>query len=111
MQSCFCQKLAQDENCVASYGPDFCAIQDLTSKTLIRAGDPRNGVYYLRTMRGGTSFAAIKKVDLVRWHQRLGHPSHDSLAPLSTICGFQLNKDFLDCYDVCHRAKQKIVFC
>lgn len=100
------QKLSQDENCVVSYGPDFCVIQDLTSKTLIRAGDLANGVYYLRTMRGRLVFAAIKKLDPVRWHQRLGHPSYGSLAQLSMLCDFHLNKDSLDCCDVCHRAKQ-----
>ena len=100
------QKLARDENCVVSYGPDFCVIQDLTSKTLIGAGDPGNEVYYFRDMHGGLALTATKNEDPVRWHQRLGHPSYGSLVSLSTICGFKLNKELLNCCDVCHRAKQ-----
>jgi len=43
------KKLAVNENCVISYGPNFCLIQDLTLKMLIGASDPRNGVYYLKS--------------------------------------------------------------
>jgi len=32
------QMLARDENCVVSYGPNFCVILDLTSKTQIGVG-------------------------------------------------------------------------
>ena len=39
------QKLAQDENCVVSYGPNLCVIQDLTSKMLIGVDDLGNGVH------------------------------------------------------------------
>ena len=85
------QKLAQDENYIVSYRPDFCVIQDLTSKMLIGAGDPGNGVYYLRRMNDGLAFSTTKKVDLVKWHKHLGRPSHDSLASLSVNCGFKLN--------------------
>ena len=57
------QKLAIDENYVLSYGPNFCVIQDLNSKLQIEAGDPGNGVYYLRFICGGMTFAAVKNVD------------------------------------------------
>ena len=63
-------------------------------------------MYYLRDMHGGSAFTTTKNVDHVRWHQQLEHPSYGSLVSLSTICDFKLNKDFLDCCDVCHRAKQ-----
>jgi len=63
-------------------------------------------MYYLRTMHGGSVFAVIKQLDLVRLHQRLGHPSYGSLAQLSMLCDFLLNKEFLDCCDVWYRAKQ-----
>ena len=99
-------QLSLHENCIVSYRPDFCVIQDLTSNTLIGVGDPGNGVYYLTDMHGGSAFTATKNVDHVRWHQQLEHPSYGSLVSLSTICDFKLNKDFLDCCDVCHRPKQ-----
>ena len=53
------QKLAIGENCVVSYGPNFYVIQELTSKTLTGGGDPGNGMYYLRFMRGGSVFTAM----------------------------------------------------
>jgi len=76
-----------------SYGPNFCVTQELTVKTLIGADNPGNEVYYLRTMRGGLVFPAIKKVHPLKWHQRLGHPSHDSLASLSMLCDVKLYKE------------------
>ena len=39
-------KLVVNENCVVSYGPNFCVTQDLTLKTQIRVGDLGNGMYY-----------------------------------------------------------------
>jgi len=102
----FAQKLAIDENCVFCYGPDFCAIQKVTSNMLIGMGDLGNTVYYLRFLRGRSIFDAVKKVDQVWWHQRLGHLSCGSLAPLYMLCDFNLNKESLNCCDVCHRTKQ-----
>jgi len=46
-------KFAIHENCVVSYGPFFCVIQDLTLKMLIAVGEPGNGVYYLRIVCTG----------------------------------------------------------
>jgi len=60
------QKLAIHENCIASYGPNFCIIQDLTLKMQIGAGDLGNGVYYLKNIHGGSIFIAVKKDDSVR---------------------------------------------
>ena len=58
------------------------------------------------TCKVGAALSVTKNVDPVRCHQRLGQPSHGSLASLSANCGFKLNRDFLDCCDVCHRIKQ-----
>ena len=54
----------------------------------------------------GSVFAALQSTNLIRWHQHLGNPSFGSLSTLSSVYGFKLNKDFYDCCDVCHRAKQ-----
>ena len=99
-------QLANDKNCIIIYGAHYCLIQDLTSKTLIGAAEERNGVYYLKSTVGGTSFAAIQDKQSLIWHQRLGHPSLGSLTALSVGCGFPLNKNLFDCCDICHRAKQ-----
>jgi len=102
----FAQKLAIDKTCVVSYGPNFYAIQNFTSKMHVGVGESRNKVYYLRTMHGGSVFATVKKVDRMGWYQQLGHLSHDSLALLSMLCDFKLNKYFSECCVVCHRAEQ-----
>ena len=52
----------------------------------------------------GSIFAAVHKEDAIIWHQR--HPSYGSLFTLSSEHGFELNKRFYECCNVCHRAKQ-----
>ena len=43
------RQLTRDENCTITYGATHRIIHDLTSKKSIRAGEKRNGVYYLKT--------------------------------------------------------------
>ena len=59
------QKLAIDENCLVSYEPNFCIIQDLTSKTLIGVGDPGDEVYYFKNLHKGLVFTATNQADSV----------------------------------------------
>jgi len=60
----------------------------------------------LKNMHGRSAFTTTRSADPVTWHQRLGHPSHGSLASLSKMCDFQLTKEALDCCDVCYREEQ-----
>jgi len=53
-----------------------------------------------------TSLVAVHKKEAVQWHQRLGHPSYGSLSTSSSLCGFEINKEFCAFCDVCHKAKQ-----
>lgn len=78
---------------------------DLISKTPIGVGEARNGVYYLKKSVGGKALTATQHEDCVLWYQRLGHPPFGSLSHLSGNFGFKLNKNFDECYDVCHCAK------
>lgn len=81
-------------------------MSDPISKKLIGAGDLRNGVYCLKNADRGSIFEAMHKEEAVLWLQRLGRPSYGSLFTVSTKHGFELSKEFHECCDVCHRAKQ-----
>lgn len=100
------QQLNKDMKCLITYGENFCLIQDPISKKLIGAGDLRNGVYCLKNADRGSIFEAMHKEEAVLWLQRLGRPSYGSLFTVSTKHGFELSKEFHECCDVCHRAKQ-----
>jgi len=69
-------------------------------------GEMRNGVYYLKLSARGICLAATDNQESSLWHRRLGHPFFDSLSALSASSGFKLYKEFFECCDVCHRAKQ-----
>jgi transposase InsO family protein len=73
------QKLCQDLKCIVFFFPTFCLFQDLKSKTVIGAGDARNGLYYLRT--SSSTALATPSDDPTLWHRRLGHPAPTSLPP------------------------------
>ena len=74
------EQLIKENNCVVTFHPDFCVIQDQAMKTEIGRGDARDGVYYFQ---GETNHIA-GKVDNSRetklWHARLGHPSNRILS-------------------------------
>lgn len=78
---------------------DFCVVQDRTSKTLIGAGEQRDGVYQLRTLKEACAHRTL-------WHRRLGHPS-DRLSV--SLAGAELcrtsSKNEISC-EICLRAKQ-----
>ncbi|CAH9054715.1 unnamed protein product [Cuscuta epithymum] len=79
--------------------------KDLTLKTVIGAGERREGVYYLCGIGGlqASHVTGINSEDL--WHQRLGHPSSRvvRLLPvgLNKISGNTQN----DSCEVCSKAK------
>ena len=98
-------KLCKQLNCSVTYFDDVCVIQDRTSRTLIGAGEQREGVYYYKESK-------VNQVNAVStrglWHKRLGHPSSDvlSLLPrsLGLDCGSTKAKD--EFCEICLRAKQ-----
>ena len=40
-------KLTQALDCVATFYPDYCVVQDLTTRKTIGSGRQSNGLYYL----------------------------------------------------------------
>ena len=98
-------KLYKQLNCAMTYLNDFCVIRDRTSRTLIGAGEQREGVYYYK--RASSNQANAVKAKCL-WHQRLGHPSREVLLYLPHSLGINcdLNKDKEEACEVCLRVKQ-----
>lgn len=96
-----------DLDCIVQFADKLCVVQDRTSKMLVGAGEPRDGLYYFRTVRGVQACRATGVYQLELWHLRLGHPS---LKITQVISGTSENKEHVvlnnNC-DVCLRAKQK----
>ncbi|CAA7039177.1 unnamed protein product [Microthlaspi erraticum] len=78
---------------------------DRFSRTLIGAGEERDGVYYFKDVMAARIHRAVADSDLALWHQRLGHPSFSVLSSLPLFSGVSKSVCSGQC-DVCFRAKQ-----
>ena len=83
-------------------------LQDRFSRTLIGAGEEREGVYYFT----GVKVARVHGVSQSQnststlWHRRLGHPSYKALSTLPAFKDFKIDfSDSSQC-DICFKAKQ-----
>ncbi|KAD3640307.1 hypothetical protein E3N88_29530 [Mikania micrantha] len=93
-------RLSKDLQCTITFFPDFCVMQDLHSRTLIRVGKCKNGLYKMGMM-GSKRQAMIISLDT--WQKRLGHPSHSKLSLFDFLKNVSLNsKTFCDS---CVKAK------
>ena len=101
-------KLLCQTNCFALLTDTIFVLQDRFTRTLIGAGEERDGVYFFKDVmaaRVRVIDSVVSSVDQLRWHQRLGHPAFSVLntLPFSSV----LNKDAaLSPCDTCFRAKQ-----
>ena len=66
-------QLIEETTCDVTFTKKSCVIQDLISRILIGVGEPRRGVYYLKTS-SLTSIQVKKVLSYDVWHRRLGHP-------------------------------------
>ena len=95
--------------CIVTFTKKHCVAQDLTSKKLIRVGEPKKGIYVFKEDLGA-NIQVNKVISNGLWHQRLGHPSNHALSKVSSRIqvDFSSNNDF---GDVCPCAKQtRIMF-
>ncbi|KAL1217695.1 Retrovirus-related Pol polyprotein from transposon RE1 [Cardamine amara subsp. amara] len=98
-------KLLKKLQCVALVTDCFCVLQDRFSRTLIGAGEERDGVYFLTDLAAVRVNKVKAQFDSVLWHRRLGHPSFSVLGDLS-FSGCVSNLATPSPCDVCFRAKQ-----
>ena len=68
-------QLTDEENCVVKFTDKLCIMQDCTSRTLIGAGERKDGLYWYRGVRKAQACHVRMENQLALWHQRLGHSS------------------------------------
>ncbi|GKA01481.1 hypothetical protein Tco_0674146 [Tanacetum coccineum] len=92
--------LLDEGNCIVQFAPNICVIQDLTSRTVIGAGERRDGgLFYFRETPPTRAFKTTTTLPFDIWHKRLGNPSLEVLkllpqSPLHKIGGNELvNKE------------------
>ena len=77
-------KLTRTLNCNISFSPDYCLIQDLSTKRVISKGCESGGLYILDTEvpKSGSLHARSGVVTPFKLHCRPGHPSLSLLKKL-----------------------------
>ena len=101
-------KLLHQTNCFGLITDTICILQDRFTRTLIGAGDERDGVYFFKDVmaaRVSVTDTVVSSVDQFRWHQRLGHPSLSVLSSLK-LCSISNKSVAPSPCDTCFRAKQ-----
>ncbi|CAA7027675.1 unnamed protein product [Microthlaspi erraticum] len=98
-------KLLKHTNCFAMVTDTICVLQDRFTRTLIGAGEERDGVYYFTDIVSAKSNKAVFGSDQALWHRRLGHPSFSVLSSLDLFSKLSSSASSSPC-DVCFRAKQ-----
>ncbi|GKC43676.1 retrovirus-related pol polyprotein from transposon TNT 1-94 [Tanacetum coccineum] len=91
-------RLSKDLQSAITFFPDFCIMQKLHTRSLIGAGECRNGLYRMGIIRREKK-AMMTSMDI--WHKRLGHASGDKL----THIDFLNDSSFDQVCDSCIKAK------
>ena len=101
-------KLLKQTGCIAICTDTLCVLQDRFLRTLIGAGEQREGVYYFTGVKVARVNAASspKPSPAVLWHRRLGHPSYKVLSTLPVLDSVKLDSHVFSQCDICFRAKQ-----
>ncbi|GJW25539.1 hypothetical protein Tco_0039350 [Tanacetum coccineum] len=70
-------QLLDEGNCIVQFAPNICVIQDITSRTVIGAGERMDGgLFYFREMLPTKAFkTTTTTIPFDIWHKRFGHPS------------------------------------
>jgi len=101
-------KLLKQTSSIAIFTDTLCFLQDRFSRTLIGAGEEREGVYYFT----GVVSPRVNKASLDLaisgdlLHRRLGHPSASVLLSLPECHRSSQGFEKIDSCDTCFRSKQ-----
>ena len=101
-------KLLRQTGCIAIFTDTLCFLQDRFTRTLIGAGEEREGVYYLTGVQAARANKAAKdtSVSEALWHRRLEHPSSTVFLSLPFCDRSPSVVEEIKKYDICFRAKQ-----
>ncbi|GJW47591.1 retrovirus-related pol polyprotein from transposon TNT 1-94 [Tanacetum coccineum] len=99
-------QLLDEGNCIVQFAQKICVIQDLTSRTVIGAGERMDGgLFYFREKTPTRAFKTTTTLPFDLWHKRLGHPSLDVLKRLPRV---NLNKKDKELSQSCESLLPKI---
>ena len=99
-------KLLKQTGCLAFFTDTLCVLQDRFTKTLIGAGEERDGVYVYRDVTMARGYRVKAAEDKTLWHRRLGHPAFGVLGSLPFVSGVLENKEKFGGCDICFKSKQ-----
>ena len=101
-------KLLRQTGCIAIFTDTLCFLQDRFTRTLIGAGEEREGVYYFTGVFAARAhkISKVVKSSGVLWHRRLGHPSASVLLSLPECDQSSSALGEIKSCDICFRAKQ-----
>ncbi|GJV67157.1 putative RNA-directed DNA polymerase [Tanacetum coccineum] len=91
-------RLSRELQSAITFFPDFYVMQKLHTRSLIGAGEYKNGLYRMG-MLGVKRSALMTTVDI--WHKRLGHAFGEKLTQIDFLRNFTFNK----LCDSCSKAK------
>ena len=98
-------KLTHDANCIVTFLPNSCLIQDQSSRKVIGAGKLHDGLFLFQLpVTHPKCLQSTSSSNL--WHQRLGHPSHQRLQLLSNYISDLNVSNLNQVCEVCPLAKQ-----
>ncbi|CAL9235088.1 unnamed protein product, partial [Arabidopsis halleri] len=78
-------KLLRQTSCFALLTDTLCILQDRFTRTLIGAGEERDGVYYFKDVMAARVNKVSASTDQILWHRRLGHPSFSVISALPVL--------------------------
>ncbi|CAA7027430.1 unnamed protein product [Microthlaspi erraticum] len=101
-------KLLKQTGCIAIFTDTLCFLQDRFMRTLIGAGEEREGVYYFTGVLAARVNNVSKDTDSsgALLHRRLGHPSAGVLNSLPNCDRSPSVLEEINSCDICFRAKQ-----
>ncbi|KAG7599411.1 Reverse transcriptase RNA-dependent DNA polymerase [Arabidopsis suecica] len=96
-------QLTRDSGCVFQITDRLCVVQERISRTVIGAGEQRNGLYFFRGVAVASAVQRMALQPLELWHKRLGHPS-STILNLLQLSSSSSSFDSHSC-EICIRAK------
>ena len=99
-------KLLKQTGCLALFTDTLCTLQDRFTRTLIGAGEERDGVYVYRDVNMARGYRVKAAEDKTLWHRRLGHSAFGFLGSLPFVSGVLENKEKFGGCDICFKSKQ-----
>nr|KYP52888.1 hypothetical protein KK1_025274 [Cajanus cajan] len=86
-------QLTDEAKCTVHFTDRFCAMQDHTSRTLIGAGERKDGHYWYRGVSGMKAYQINAEDQLEIWHKRMGHPAYQIVEKIPNVSNAHRNKN------------------